>query len=79
MSQTYATPRNTRKQRTPAIQPGERLLSVWPDVGERLNVSRWMAWKLVRTGELGSLTVGDRRLVPASWVDAYLEERASIA
>lgn len=79
MSPSYAIPRNTKRSRTPTIQPGERLLSVWPDVGERLNVSRSTAWKLVRTGELGSLRVGDRRLVPSSWLDAYLEERADVA
>jgi excisionase family DNA binding protein len=46
-------------------------------MGQRLGVSRWMAWQLVRTGEIPSLTIGDRRLVPSSWIDAYLEERAA--
>jgi excisionase family DNA binding protein len=77
MPTSYLTSRNIRKQRIPAIQPGEKLLSVVPDVAERLHVSRSMAWALVRTGELGSVRIGDRRLVPSSWVDAYLEDRAA--
>jgi len=38
-----------------------------------------MAWQLVRTGAIGSLTIGDRRLVPSSWIDAYLADRAAEA
>ena len=79
MPQVYTQPRNTTRRTTPPIQPGEQLVAVWPDMGQRLGVSRWMAWQLVRTGAIGSLTIGDRRLVPSSWIDAYLEERASVA
>jgi len=53
-------------------------MNVWPDLAQRLNVSRFMAWKLVRSGEVGSLRIGDRRLVPASWVEAYLAQQAAV-
>jgi len=49
-----------------------RLLSVL-EAAQSLGISRAMAYKLLTAGELASVRVGDRRLVPVTAVDAFIE------
>lgn len=46
-----------------------------PAAAARLGVSETGVWRLIRSGELDSLKVGSRRLVPSSAVDALLQRR----
>jgi excisionase family DNA binding protein len=41
----------------------------------RLGISEAGVWRLIRKGELDSLKVGARRLVPSSAIDAFLQRR----
>ncbi|TNY38091.1 helix-turn-helix transcriptional regulator [Thermomonospora catenispora] len=48
------------------------LLTV-PEAMARLKVSRWTLYKLMRSGELASVVVGDRcRRIPRQALDAYI-------
>lgn len=49
----------------------DRGLSV-PEAAERLGVSRAAAWRLIYTGELQSVRIGRRRIVPRSVVNQIL-------
>lgn len=62
--------------RAPAIKEGETLLSV-AQAGERLGLSRAQTWRMVYSGELQSIFIGSRRLIPSSWVDRYIEARVA--
>jgi excisionase family DNA binding protein len=46
-----------------------------PAAAIRLGVSETGVWRLIRTGELDSLKVGSRRVVPSSAIDAFLQRR----
>jgi excisionase family DNA binding protein len=46
-----------------------------PSAAARLGVSEAGVWRLIRTGELDSLKVGARRVVPSSAIDAFLQRR----
>lgn len=60
----------TRAHATQAA--GERLYSV-REVAELWSVSHDLVLKLVRTGQLGSIELGARRIrIPASALDAYI-------
>ncbi len=39
----------------------------------RLGIGRSLAWDLVRSGQLSSIKIGARRLVPASEVGRFVE------
>jgi len=44
-----------------------------PEVMAKLKVSRWTVYKLIRSGELDSVLVGDRcRRIPQSALEAYV-------
>ena len=38
--------------------------NVWPDVGKRLNLSKTTTWKMVHTGQIPSIRLGKRYVVP---------------
>ncbi|MGW3542051.1 excisionase family DNA-binding protein [Nocardia niigatensis] len=44
-----------------------------PSACDRLGVGRSMLFELIKNGELGSVKVGRRRLVPESAIVAYIE------
>lgn len=46
------------------------LVDVWPDAGRRIGLGRTKTWELVRSGELETVRIGRRRLVP---IDALNE------
>jgi len=50
----------------------EALKSV-TEAGQRLGVKETMVKKLIRDGQLLSVKIGDRRLIPNSAIDAYIE------
>jgi excisionase family DNA binding protein len=56
-----------------AAQQGapDRLLSV-DEAAEHLGISRSLAYQLIAKGQLHTLKVGRRRLIPSSAVDAYI-------
>lgn len=43
-----------------------------PEVVERLGVGRTMVYRLLSNGEIGSVRIGNRRLVPATAYDAFV-------
>ena len=47
------------------------LLTV-PEAAERLRISRWMLYNLIRSRRLRSIKIGDRRLVPVTALRAFL-------
>ena len=50
----------------------EALKSV-SEAGQRLGVKDTTVKKLIREGKLLSVKIGDRRLVPSSAIDAYID------
>jgi excisionase family DNA binding protein len=59
---------------------GARLLSM-PEACDRLGIRRDLLYKLMHGGEITSVKIGARRLVPESAVVAYIErnEQAGVA
>lgn len=49
------------------------LVSVWPEAAEVLGVGRSTAFDLVASGQLASVRVGRRRLVPVSALREFAE------
>ena len=47
------------------------LIPVWPDAGKSLGVGRTTVWSLVRSGQLPSVRIGRRRLVPVTAIAEY--------
>jgi excisionase family DNA binding protein len=56
---------------------GAVLVDVWPDAGERLGIKRTKTWELVRSGELETVRVGRRRLVPVDALSQYVDRLRS--
>lgn len=54
--------------------PVERLLTV-PEAAALLRISRTTAYQVIGTGELGSLRIRGRRLIPASAVGVLMTAR----
>lgn len=53
--------------------PAELLISI-PEAGRRLGLGRSSAYDLVYRGELGSVRVGGRRLVPLAELERYVDQ-----
>lgn len=49
------------------------LLTV-PEAADRLRVSKWMLYNLIRSRRLRTIKIGDRRLVPVSAMHDFLRE-----
>jgi excisionase family DNA binding protein len=49
------------------------LLTV-PEAAQRLRISKWMLYNLIRSRRLRTVKIGSRRLVPVSAITAYLAE-----
>jgi len=49
------------------------LLTV-PEAAERLRISKWMVYNLIRSRSLRTIKIGDRRLVPVAALRAFLEQ-----
>jgi excisionase family DNA binding protein len=45
------------------------------EAADRLKISRWMLYKLIRSQQLRTITIGARRLVPSVEIDAFLAQR----
>jgi excisionase family DNA binding protein len=41
------------------------------DVCAKLRISRWMVYRLIRSGALASVKIGTRRLIPQHSLEAY--------
>ena len=46
--------------------------NVWPDVGKRLNLSKTTTWKMVHTGQIPSVRLGKRYVVPKAALEKIL-------
>ena len=57
----------------------DHLLSLWPDAGRRLGIKRAKAFELAGSGELLTVRIGTRRLVPASEIQRFIGERIAVA
>jgi len=49
------------------------LLAIWPDAGHALGVGRTKMFELIASGELTSVRVGRRRLIPATAIRDYVD------
>jgi excisionase family DNA binding protein len=45
-----------------------------PTAATRLGIGKSMAWELIRRGELGSVQIRRRRLVPGEAIDAFIKK-----
>lgn len=57
----------------------DRLTITVEEAAARLGISRTLAYELVRRGEIPSLRLGRRRLVPVHALDLMLREAVSVA
>jgi len=57
-----------------AIAAPEPALMTVPEVCARLRVSRWMFYRLVQSGQLRTIKLGARRLVPVEAVVALVAQ-----
>jgi excisionase family DNA binding protein len=46
--------------------------NVWPDVGKRLNLSKTTTWKMIHTGQIPSIRLGKRYVVPKAALEKVL-------
>jgi excisionase family DNA binding protein len=49
-----------------------KLLLPIPDVAEALGIGRSKAWELIASGELSTVRIGRRRLVPIAALERYV-------
>lgn len=54
------------------MNPTDELKDV-PEAAERLRCGRTHVFHLIKAGELRSVRVGRKRLIPSSEIDAYVE------
>jgi len=64
-----------RAAANPTATPGHAIAVGIADAAERLGVSAVTVKRLVASGELPSVLVGDRRLIPASALDAFIAQK----
>jgi len=57
--------------------PERRLLKVWPDIADALNISRSKAFEICSAGELKTVRIGRSVRVPVEEVDRYIESKLS--
>jgi len=57
------------------VSPNRRTCTI-PEAGEALGLSRESAYKAAVTGEIYTLQIGRRKLVPLKWLDKKLEGAA---
>lgn len=59
-------------------QVAPKLIPWWPDAGKALGgIGRTTTYKLIKSGELPSVTIGRRRFVASQDLDEYVERRRS--
>jgi len=63
----------TASPSTAARGTEDKLLFGVPEVAHLLSVSERYVWMLIDTGALGSVKIGNRRLVPTADVHAFIE------
>jgi excisionase family DNA binding protein len=49
------------------------------ETAERLRVSRWSVYNLIRANQLRTVKIGRRRLVPAAALDEFLARSMEVA
>ena len=57
----------------PVTQPDEELLDI-SEAARRLNLSRTTLYALIGRGELKSRTIGRRRMIPRTAIDAFVKK-----
>lgn len=50
------------------------LIPIWPDAGEAIGVGRTVMFRLIAEGEIPSVRVGRRRLIPVAGLRAFAEK-----
>lgn len=63
----------------PGVPGGKRQTVSIPEAGEILGISRMTAYKLARSGEMPTIKLGHRKLVPLSWVNQLLATGTPVA
>ena len=59
------------KDEPPRIEPV--LVNAWPDAGMALGIGKSTLWELMRSGELKSVKIAQRRLVPVAEIHSYVQ------
>ena len=60
-----------------AQPPDEPLLLTVNDAVVLLNVSRNSIYRLLKAGDLTSMTIGKKRLIPRQEIERFIQERTS--
>ncbi len=55
------------------MEPGEPLLLTMPEAAQRLGISFYLLKCETRSGRLGSLKIGSRRMIPITALDDYIK------
>ncbi|MFI0406111.1 helix-turn-helix domain-containing protein [Actinomadura sp. 3N508] len=55
------------------------LLMTVDEAAERLRVSRWTLYNLIRSNQLRTVKIGRRRLVPVNALAEYLDKLTEVA
>ena len=51
------------------------LIPIWPDAGRALGLGRTKMFELVADGEIETIAIGRRRLIPVEAVHEFVERR----
>ena len=55
------------------------LIPVWPDAARQLGIGRTRMFQLIGDGELDTVTIGRRRLVPLTSLRSYVDRLVTAA
>jgi excisionase family DNA binding protein len=65
--------KEVQKMQEKAEEAHESLVwNVWPDVGKRLNLSKTTTWKMIHTGQIPSIRLGKRYVVPKAALEKLI-------
>ena len=61
----------------PNLQPGERRTLTIKETAASLGISDWMVYEMVKRGEIKTIRIGKRILIPISALDQFVAENRS--
>ena len=61
----------------PNPQPGERRTLTIKETAASLGISDWMVYEMVKRGEIKTIRIGKRILIPISALDQFVAENRS--
>ena len=51
------------------------LLPIWPDAAQALGIGRTKMFELIHNGDISTVAIGRRRLVPVDELHSFVERR----